>query len=289
VEWTGLRADFEADFTRLAKADENRMELPRAGEKALAKGDVAAMDVANDVYASSFYSLKSTYQELLLQKEKAKKRASAGGSVAGGDAAASSLVFEMADLLFRVFREQWNRFKAHRQEVMLSVKEGLDRGAADAEAEAEKKKSEEAKRKNKPKKVEAKKYYAVAVGEKTGVFTTWDECDRSVNKYPGCLFKSFKRRSEARAWLWEKRRQQPRRRRNRKPPQQRTKTRTTNNVARFRYQGEAASGVSLQLTQRIIASARWCLLIYRICSPGCVPPLPPKFRQFSSLMIFASN
>jgi hypothetical protein len=122
--------------------------------------------------------------------------------------------------------------------VVLSVKEGLDRGAADAEAEAEKKKSEEAKRKNKPKKVEAKKYYAVAVGEKTGVFTTWDECDRSVNKYPGCLFKSFKRRSEARAWLWEKRRQQqqPRRRRDRKPPQQRTKTRTTNNVARFALQ-----------------------------------------------------
>ena len=167
----------------------------------------------NDVYASSFYSLKSTYQELLLQKEKAKKRVSAGGSVAGGDAAASSLVFEMADLLFRVFREQRIRFKAHRQEVMLSVKEGLDRGAADAEAEAEKKKSEEAKRKNKPKKSEAKRYYAVAVGKKTGVFTTWDECDRSVNKYPGCLFKGFKRRSDAKAWLWEKRRQQPRRRR----------------------------------------------------------------------------
>jgi hypothetical protein len=76
------------------------MELSRAGEKALAKADVAAMNAANDVYSSSFYSLKSTYQELLLQKDKAKKRVSAGGSVAGGDAAASSLVFEMADLLF---------------------------------------------------------------------------------------------------------------------------------------------------------------------------------------------
>ena len=135
------------------------------------KADVSAMNAAHDVYASSFYSLKSTYQELLLQKEKAKKRVSAGGSVAGGGAAASSLVFEMADLLFRVFREQRIRFKAHRQEVMISVKEGLARGAADAEAEAEKKKSEEAKRKNKPKKVEAKKYYAVAVGEKTGVWS----------------------------------------------------------------------------------------------------------------------
>jgi viroplasmin and RNaseH domain-containing protein len=50
-----------------------------------------------------------------------------------------------------------------------------------SDAEAEKEKSDAAKRKNKPKKVEVKKYYAVAVGRKTGVFTTWDEADRSVN------------------------------------------------------------------------------------------------------------
>jgi hypothetical protein len=111
VEWSGLKADFDADFRRLSQSDVNRMELSRAGEKALAQGDVAAMTVANEVYASSFYSLKGSYQELLLQKEKAKKRASAGGPVAGGGAAASGLAFELADLLFRVFREQWNRFR----------------------------------------------------------------------------------------------------------------------------------------------------------------------------------
>jgi hypothetical protein len=58
---------------------------------------------------------------LLLQKEKAKKRASAGGPVAGGGAAASGLAFELADLLFRVFREQWNRFKARRRLLVLDL------------------------------------------------------------------------------------------------------------------------------------------------------------------------
>ena len=188
VEWEELKADFAADFRRLSQADFNRMELSRAGDKAVAQGDVAAMAVANGIYTSSFHSLKGSYQELLLQKEKAKKRASAGGSVAGGDAAASSLVFELADLLFKVFREQWHRFKAQRQEVLLSIKGS---NSADAEAEAEKEKSEEAKRKNKPKKGEVRKYYAVAVGRKTGVFTSWDEADRSVHKFQGCVFKSL--------------------------------------------------------------------------------------------------
>ena len=40
---------------------------------------------------------------MLLQRKKAKKRASTGGSVAGGDAAASSLVFELADLKRTVY------------------------------------------------------------------------------------------------------------------------------------------------------------------------------------------
>jgi hypothetical protein len=75
--------------------------LSRVGDKAVAHGDVVGMTAANGVYTSSFHSLKGSYQELLLQKEKAKKRASAGGSVAGGDAAATCLVFEYCDLLFK--------------------------------------------------------------------------------------------------------------------------------------------------------------------------------------------
>jgi hypothetical protein len=160
VEWSYLQADFDADFRRLSHSDVNRMELSRAGDEAVAKGDVAGMTAANGVYTSCFHSLKGSYQELLLQKEKAKKRASAGGSVAGEDTAASSLVFELADLLFRVFCEQWDCFKAQRQGVLLSLE---SRNSADAGAEPEKEKSDSAKRKNKPKKGEVRKYYAVAV------------------------------------------------------------------------------------------------------------------------------
>jgi hypothetical protein len=52
------------------------MELSRFGDKAVAHGDVVGMTATNEVYTSSFHSLKGSYQELLLQKEKAKKRAS---------------------------------------------------------------------------------------------------------------------------------------------------------------------------------------------------------------------
>jgi hypothetical protein len=66
---------------------------------------------------------------------------------------------------------------------------------------------------SKQQKVGPKKYYAVAVGRTTGIFTTWDEADSSVSKYSGGIFKRFKHRSEAKAWLGGKRRHQRRRRR----------------------------------------------------------------------------
>jgi hypothetical protein len=110
----GLKDDFDADFRRLGQADLNRMELPQVGDKAVAHGDVVGMSAANEVYTSSYHSPKGSYQELLLQKEKAKKRASAGGSVAGGDAAASDLIFEYCDLLFKALREQRSCFKEQR-------------------------------------------------------------------------------------------------------------------------------------------------------------------------------
>jgi hypothetical protein len=106
IEWAGLKDDFDADFRRLVQADLNRTELSRVGDKAVAHGNVAGMTATNDVYTSSYHSPKGSYQALLLQKEKAKKRASAGGSVAGGDAAASGLVFEYGDILFKAFRGQ---------------------------------------------------------------------------------------------------------------------------------------------------------------------------------------
>ena len=86
----------------------------------MAHSDLVGMTATSDVYISSYHSAKSSYQELLLQNEKAKKRASAGGSVAGGDAAASGLVFEYCDLLFKAFREQRNGLKAQHKALLLS-------------------------------------------------------------------------------------------------------------------------------------------------------------------------
>lgn len=43
----------------------------------------------------------------------------------------------------------------------------------------------------------ANKYYAVKQGRKTGVFTSWDECKRAVEKFPNAVYKSFTDYNEA--------------------------------------------------------------------------------------------
>ena len=43
----------------------------------------------------------------------------------------------------------------------------------------------------------AKKYYAVRVGRKTGVFTTWDECKSAVSGFSGAAYKSFTNKDDA--------------------------------------------------------------------------------------------
>ena len=45
------------------------------------------------------------------------------------------------------------------------------------------------------------KYYAVAQGHKTGIFTNWPETQRLVQGYPNAIYKSFKTREEAEAFL----------------------------------------------------------------------------------------
>ncbi len=47
----------------------------------------------------------------------------------------------------------------------------------------------------------AKKYYAVAKGLKTGVYTTWDECKKQTSGYPGAIFKSFPTEAEAKQYV----------------------------------------------------------------------------------------
>lgn len=46
-----------------------------------------------------------------------------------------------------------------------------------------------------------KKYYAVKVGKKTGVFNTWEECKENVNGYKGAIYKSFNGYDEAVAFI----------------------------------------------------------------------------------------
>lgn len=45
------------------------------------------------------------------------------------------------------------------------------------------------------------KFYAVKKGKKTGIFSTWDECEEQVTGFKGAVYKSFKTLSEAEAFL----------------------------------------------------------------------------------------
>lgn len=47
----------------------------------------------------------------------------------------------------------------------------------------------------------AEKYYAVKTGLKTGIFNSWEECRANVHGYSGAVYKSFKTREEALAFL----------------------------------------------------------------------------------------
>lgn len=47
----------------------------------------------------------------------------------------------------------------------------------------------------------AKKFYAVKVGKKTGIFTTWKECASYVQGFPGSIYKGFDTEVEAEAFM----------------------------------------------------------------------------------------
>ena len=48
-----------------------------------------------------------------------------------------------------------------------------------------------------------KKYYAVAEGYHTGVFNTWEECERETKGYSGARFKRLGTKDAAKKWLAE--------------------------------------------------------------------------------------
>lgn len=45
------------------------------------------------------------------------------------------------------------------------------------------------------------KYYAVAKGRKTGIYTTWKECETQVKGFSGAIFKSFETEAEAKRFM----------------------------------------------------------------------------------------
>lgn len=45
------------------------------------------------------------------------------------------------------------------------------------------------------------KYYAVAIGTKPGIYTTWAECKKYVDGYPGAKYKSFLTKAEAQEFI----------------------------------------------------------------------------------------
>ena len=45
------------------------------------------------------------------------------------------------------------------------------------------------------------KFYAVKEGRQTGIYNTWEECQKQVNDYKGAIYKSFLTKEEALAFL----------------------------------------------------------------------------------------
>ena len=54
----------------------------------------------------------------------------------------------------------------------------------------------------------ASKYYAVRKGRKVGIFTSWDDCKKSVNGYANAIYKSFTSINDAEEYLYGSRGQE---------------------------------------------------------------------------------
>ena len=48
---------------------------------------------------------------------------------------------------------------------------------------------------------ESKKYYAVRIGHKPGIYYSWLECKSQIHKFPGAIYKSFGNLSEAKEFI----------------------------------------------------------------------------------------
>ena len=46
-------------------------------------------------------------------------------------------------------------------------------------------------------------YYAVRIGHEPGIFISWEECKKQINKYPGALYKKFYTKQQAFKYIEE--------------------------------------------------------------------------------------
>lgn len=53
-----------------------------------------------------------------------------------------------------------------------------------------------------------KKYYAVKRGRKVGIYTSWDECRKQVEGFPGAIYKSFTDYDVASKYVWGEEKQE---------------------------------------------------------------------------------
>ena len=213
------------DFARVHRLDGSRMVLAREATAVRETGETEAIRALIAAHHKFGKRLSDMQLALLSQNRKANKRVAGGGKTAKGEAAACLLLVNYCQLVRGNHATQLGEFETEAA-VMLPTAQSLADAAeaeglkaekkakASADAEAERKLAERRKKKGK-----AKKYYAVAVGRSTGIYTDWDEVESYVCAgYSGSVHKSFKSRREAEKWYDKKRRIHRHRRQRRGSP-----------------------------------------------------------------------
>jgi viroplasmin and RNaseH domain-containing protein len=52
-------------------------------------------------------------------------------------------------------------------------------------------------------------FFAVAIGRKTGIYTSWSKCAAETKGYPHAVVRKFSNKSDAEAFLFQFRKKQP--------------------------------------------------------------------------------
>ncbi len=92
----------------------------------------------------------------------------------------------------------------------------------------------------------AKKYYAVAVGRESGIFTSWATAEQQVKGFPGAKYKGFPSKEEAETWLEN-------------PVYQKKGTQSTQRAGKKRLQKSTAPAVPLPENAIIVYTDGGCI------------------------------